>query len=51
MFQIGNLSSFLARQSILMNNSILIKFPADPGVKGPRFCLTLDKITFRLIAQ
>ena len=38
-------------QSILMNNSILIKFPADPGVKGPRFCLTLDKITFRLIAQ
>ena len=27
------------------------KFTADPGGKGPHFCLTLDKITFRLIVQ
>ena len=37
-----------------MNNSIaikfnLFKFTADPGGKGPHFCLTSDKITFRLI--
>ena len=43
-------------QSILMNNSIsikfnLFKFTADPEGKGPHFCLTLDKITFRLIVQ
>ena len=43
-------------QSILMNNSIsikynLFKFTVDPGGKGPHFCLTLDKITFRLISQ
>ena len=42
--------------SILMNNSIsikfnLFKFTADPGGKGPHFCLTLNKITFRLIVQ
>ena len=41
-------------QSNLMNNSIsikfnLFKFTADPGDKGPHFCLTLDKITLRLI--
>ena len=41
-------------QGVLMNNSIsikfnLFKFTADPGDKGPHFCLTLDKITLRLI--
>ena len=46
-----------------MNNSIsikfnqepswfnLFKFTADPGGKGPYFCLTLNKITFRMIVQ
>ena len=41
---------------ILMNNSIsvkfnLFKFTADSEGKGPHFCLTLDKITSRLIVQ
>ena len=29
----------------------LFKFTADPGGKSPHFCLTLDKITLRLIVQ
>ena len=43
-------------ERILMNNFISVKFnffkfTAKPGGKGPHFCLTLDKITFRLIVQ
>ena len=41
---------------IFMNNSIsiklnLFKFTADREGKGSHFCLTLDKITSRLIVQ